>query len=419
MQLTELRLENFKCFKKPQTFKFPKLTILTGANSSGKSAVINAILGALQSEHFPYEYATNGEFVNMGDFKDIANGRDQRKKVKIGLTISDTVYDNEEDINAFAIHPDTNDVLRIDTIWEGMSPNGLPELSSLLGQMSEGTIKLIKQDDEHRISIKDQTGSLLEDFSTSLSGREKFLKPAVFNITSRVEMLFNSVKEDMLSIGAFRLPPERTYLERPSASKIDTDGRGYLDQIIYWQTRKPEKYEQLVQIMRDLALLENISSKRLNGGGRFEMLVQPKKDSPLSSLADVGFGISQFLPIIVADLQLSDNSKLFVAEPEIHLHPNVQALFGEYLVKSANTTQKTYTIETHSEYLLNRLRLAIVKGELKPDDLKVYFLENKGNDTEVFDIAFTKTGQILHAPDNFFQTYLMDTMNIALNAYAE
>ena len=136
-------------------------------------------------------------------------------------------------------------------------------------------------------------------------------------------------------------------------------------------------------------------------------------------MSDVGSGISAFMPIMVADLQLPDDSTLFLAEPEIHLHPSVQSKFGDYIVNQVNKTQKNYVIETHSEYFLNKIRLAIVKGELKKEDVKVYFLENDGDDTAVFDVDFRKNGGIRNAPKTFFETYSIDVMDIALNAFAE
>jgi predicted ATPase len=141
-----------------------------------------------------------------------------------------------------------------------------------------------------------------------------------------------------------------------------------------------------------------------------------KKGGVTSSLSDVGFGISQFLPIIVADLQLPDTSTLFVAQPEIHLHPSVQSSFGDYLANQINTTNKNYVIETHSEYLLNKIRLAIVKGELNEEDVNVGFTDNDDNENVVHKISFTPRGQILNAPKNFFKTYMMDVMEIAINA---
>ena len=189
----------------------------------------------------------------------------------------------------------------------------------------------------------------------------------------------------------------------------------YLDQIISWESKDKKKLIELVSILKDLNLLFSIKSKRLDGG-RFEIAVQTKEGGVETSLSDVGFGISQFLPIIVADLQLPKSSTLFVAQPEIHLHPSVQSSFGDYLMTQIKTKDKNYVIETHSEYLLNKIRLGIVKGDIKEGDVKILFVDNEGKYNIIHKIRFTKQGQILNAPDNFFKTYMMDVMEIAINA---
>jgi predicted ATPase len=109
-------------------------------------------------------------------------------------------------------------------------------------------------------------------------------------------------------------------------------------------------------------------------------------------------------------------STLIVAQPEIHLHPNVQAKLSDYFVRKVKNQNKRYIIETHSEYLLNRLRLLIVKGEIAADDVAVYYFENSKKGTSKHTIEFTKDGQIKNAPKGFFDTYMMDVMDIALQA---
>jgi predicted ATP-dependent endonuclease of OLD family len=89
MKIEQLTVENFKCFKREQTFDFSRLTILTGANSSGKSSVMYSILMALQSEDFPYQLSPNGMYVNLGDFKEIANTNEQNSTILISLKIKD------------------------------------------------------------------------------------------------------------------------------------------------------------------------------------------------------------------------------------------------------------------------------------------------------------------------------------------
>jgi len=98
------------------------------------------------------------------------------------------------------------------------------------------------------------------------------------------------------------------------------------------------------------------------------------------------------------------------------LHPSIQASFADYLIEQIKSTNKTYIIETHSEYLLNRIRLAIVKGDIPENDIKSYYFRNNGEEVESFKLLFTPDGQIKNAPDDFFTTYMIDVMDIAINA---
>jgi predicted ATPase len=438
MKIEQLKLENFKCFKTEKTFDFGRLTILTGANSSGKSTVLQAILSALQSEGFPLSYSPNGEYVNLGDFKEITYNKN-KNFIKLQLKIQTSTWK---------------------TSWSEDKVNHLPLLQQYEYSDAAITYKIEKKDKElyelsiiminergdaariHGISIqndilkKHKLHVEIVDNVYHLSGQ---LEDLIYILSDKVHNIFGTghnilafylaiekpysnfseFSEKSNYIGAFRQPPARTYLEKNKSDfKIGLDGEGYIDQIVEWEKRANGKIKQLIDALKQLDLLKEVKIKRTNGG-RFEMLVKPIHGSIFTSLSNVGFGVSQFLPILVADLQLPNDSTLFLAEPEIHLHPSVQSKFGEYIVNQINTSDKNYVIETHSEYLLNRIRLAIVKGELKPSDLKVYFLENTKKDTDVYDIQFTKTGAIQNAPPTFFQTYSVDSMAIALNAFSE
>jgi predicted ATP-dependent endonuclease of OLD family len=88
MKLERLEIENFKCFKK-DGFEFSDLTILTGANSSGKSSLLYSILGALQSGNFPIEYSPNGKYVNLGDFDAISYKHYENNLIKLSFRFLD------------------------------------------------------------------------------------------------------------------------------------------------------------------------------------------------------------------------------------------------------------------------------------------------------------------------------------------
>ena len=349
MLINSLGLKNFKCFEELDV-KFAPITLLTGANSSGKSSLINAILAVLQTEQFPFYLSPNGKYVNMGSFEEI-------------------VFQNQED-DVFDIFIAFNDLDGgFDTQWYRNSANDLPR------------------------NIRN-----IYDVDPSY-------KPEEFD-----------VDKDFNYIGSFRQPPERTYYQKAKAQpKVDTDGGSYIDQIIEWEETNLEKLFELNEVMQQIELFATIQSNKLKGG-RFELMVKTKSNARFAALTDVGFGISQFLPIIVADLQLSDHSCLAVSQPEIHLHPKIQATFGNYLANQIKRTQKQYIIETHSEYLLNRIRLLLVTGELKPEDVRVLYFENDGFKSTVHDVEFATDGQIKGAPQGFFDTYGIDVMNIAMSA---
>ena len=88
-ELNCLQLENFKCFKNSNEIAFKKLTIFTGANSSGKSSIIQAIVGALQSNIYPFIFSTNGKYINMGDFYDISRNQNRAGEIFIKFKLSD------------------------------------------------------------------------------------------------------------------------------------------------------------------------------------------------------------------------------------------------------------------------------------------------------------------------------------------
>lgn len=455
--LKELSVKNFKCFKKEQTLKIKPLTILTGANSSGKSSVLHAILGSIQSGGFPYKFSPNGKFVKLGDFGEIANKHTAKE---IGISLS-------------FVHSMVNIEYTLSTTWSNNHKNSLPELKSfrffcdffslyvrndngwlldffydpakdatsnpeeeekmrqsLLKRLIESNSfkKLTKIQAEKEIAKQNKYISsafrkaIIKNFKISSidSLKEEAEKKQNMNLNFAIDGILSRICRDYDSfinlISSFRLHPDRTYLEQSRDKlKVDKFGDGYLDQILSWENSNPSKIKELVGIMKELELIHTIHGDRLKGG-RYDVVVTTTEKGTETSIMDVGFGISQFLPIIVADLQLPDQSTLMIAEPEIHLHPTVQAKFADYLVKQIKDKKKNYIIETHSEYLLNRLRLAIVKEEFNSENLAVYFLENDGLDVKVNDIRFGKQGEIEGAPESFFKTYMMDVMDIALNA---
>ncbi len=455
MKITKISLRNFKCFKDVE-IDFKKITILTGSNSSGKSSLLYGVLSPLQSQGFPMTFSPNGKYVNMGDFIEISYNNLKSNKISLNLILEN----EDEQIELFSIwmmngktqQPKLNYLesntrkhklkiyLKSNEYYLDLEFKNKEEyfdskefeVSKALAGFIENMEKIRFENDKEKKTSKNRklsetifSGYLnvddvhglkigrLDNLSNVLSKNDLFNAMQIVAETTRY---FEVVEKNLGFVNSFRLFPDRTYYQvTKSDYKIGGFGENYIDQLLRWHENKSKSYKDLISELRDLELLNSVEIKKLDGG-RFELKVQAKSGGAWASVVDVGFGISQFLPVLVADKQLSKNSTLVLAQPEIHLHPNVQAKLADYFVRQVNNKGKRYIIETHSEYLLNRLRLMIVKGEISAEDVAVYYLENTSKGTNKYTINFTKDGQIKNAPKGFFETYMMDVMDIALHA---
>ena len=405
MHIQRIALKNFKCFKEVAV-DFSKITLLTGENSSGKSSLIYGILAPLQStsfnwNSFPLYLSLNGEYVNMGGFEEVSFNHNSKNQLGIELT-----FFFDSNISYF------------NTSWYFDILSKSPKLgcAEIVYGNKECDIRQ-KEDLSYIVNYgyeNKPSNNILDLGIQNIDDLQKHDDGFFWNDIS--DTIYDDLKQQFNFISSFRLHPERTYYQSLASNKVDKSGGGYIDQILDWSDNQSEGLYMLVSILKYLGILYDIKPHRLSGG-RFDIKVKVKGRSKWESLTDVGFGVSQFMPIIVADLQLSDESTLIMSQPEIHLHPSVQAKLGNYLVEQVKEKEKSYIVETHSEYLLNRMRLLIVQGEIQPEDVAVYYFENSvKNGSIAHRIEFTKQGQILHAPKGFFDTYMIDTMDIALNA---
>jgi len=452
IQLRRINVRNFKCFSDSTDLEFGRLTLLTGANSTGKSSLMYSVLGALQSHRFPFVYSANGRFVNMGNFSEIVYGHDKEREMEIGFTLSEkgfnidinTIWKNDEandqpQLCKYEAHSPIFDIIIVPNAesneteylltldYRPLRSLNLPERSrelvlANLYRVAEEYKSVHKGEDvsdKLRAGLEDHT--VVKDASLKFEGNSISCYDdvqaliAYSQVSEIIRQKIKDYKAQMNFISSYRLAGERIYLEEDLENgKIQASGKGFVNQLLHWRESNREKYESLISAMRSMGVLYDIEPERI-GGGQFRVGVTVHKEGPFASLSDVGFGISQLLPVIVGDIELGEESTLFAAQPEIHLHPNAQANYADYMIGQLNHG-KNYVVETHSEYLLNRIRLAIVKGVLKEEDVRIYYLSQEKDSTKIYPVQFTKTGQITGAPKDFFETYMIDVMNIAMEA---
>lgn len=434
--LQDIRFTNFKCFEDTSSLEFGKLTLLTGANSTGKSSLMYGMLGVLQSKNFPWDFSPNGIYVQMGNFMEMVFRHDSARKIGLSFTLVDS---------------ETDELLKVESLWMGnQAGNPIISFCECTGSYYHFKQKVTKDGkllvdvdiDPSKNKQRKEFEELLEYAKSHLTSKDsiiEFLKYTTEKIhleslvvndlsgenKKKTYPLFFAVQEathfierynsKVNYISSYRQPAQRIYTEEPVTSgKIATSGEGFINELLTWKDSSHDKFEEFVEGIKSIGLLSEVEPSRL-GSGQFKIGVKVHEDDELANLSDVGFGISQTMPIIIADVELGKGSTLYVSQPEVHLHPRAQAKFGDYLVKQMQKG-KRYVIESHSEYLMNRLRLSVVRGDIQEEDIKVYYMSQGEGKTTIHTVKFKKNGQIEGAPRDFFDTYMIDVMDIAMSA---
>lgn len=444
MSIKRVSLRNFKCFEELD-IQLSKITLLTGKNSSGKSSFVDAILAIFQSE-FPFYLSPNGKYVDMGDFPEVVFDYDRERDISLNISIGlgrgnsieyQTIWgydlktkmpvlknmDVESGLYKLAIKEKGNKYLFNFNLKERKyKKSERYKLDKVVSDFIESISNLLEKEEQEAarsfkggLEIKNVVDFSFNNIETLRDELSKAGNAFATMQLSDCSMQIATVERNLNYIGAFRIQPERTYYRKAKLlDKVGKFGDNYIDLILGWKDNMSPEYKELVRILRDVKMLHAIRFRK-SSGGRFEPRVKINDGGVWSSLIDVGFGISQLLPIIVADLQMPKGSTLIVAQPEMHLHTSAQADFASYFIKQVNERNKRYILETHSEYILNRIRAAIVKGVIGPKDVSVYYFDNSVDGSKCYKINLTKDGQVKGAPKEFFDTYQVEVMDIALN----
>ena len=145
-----------------------------------------------------------------------------------------------------------------------------------------------------------------------------------------------------------------------------------------------------------------------------ELGVRIGNSNKINDLTQVGVGVSQVLPILVSGLLAESDTTLIFEQPELHLHPKVQSQLADFFL-SLTQLGKQCLVETHSEHIINRIRLRIAEGsEGSPwhDAAKIYFVENKNDSSTFREIKIDECGSIPVWPEGFFDERHQETESI-------
>ena len=365
--LNKLFLQNFKCYKN-QNIDFSNLTVFSGINGSGKSTVIQAILFLRQ------------------------------------LALTDQCKDAYGNLVANLNGP----------LVQFGSVNDL--ISNWVTNVDNEKIKLIAYNDSgesYSVSLK------------SLEKRNEDIVPRQMQILEIGEPISCIDSDDFVYLSAERFGP-RISFDIPSGN-IPLNKLGATGEFTAWRIyneknvknkkllaklQEPEQKNFLVQLnncyselgkdtridVQYLPLVEKMSlSFSFNDGTSWGKNLRP---------VNVGFGLTYSLPIFTALLGANENNLIIIENPEAHLHPKGQVAIGMFIAKAASAGIQV-VVETHSDHVLNGIRLAVKRGIISNSSVMLNFVVNNNNDNgaTVLSPKILKNGRIDEWPEGFFDEF--------------
>lgn len=438
--MTAITLKNVRCFVEPQPVPIAPLTLLVGENSTGKStflAMTRVLAEALG--HFPKVNFNEAPF-RLGAFRDIANHRPdggQADSFSVGLTrsiptgmVGDVRGGVPDDLSFVAefILGEAEPTLsqwRVQgggfgvTLWFGEADT----LRKVEVETPSGPTIIAGNDvNQFPWSTSRNPFFLVEflqacvrqplDFVRSkIAGRwtEDEIAPLVA-LEERLGEVFPRVPNALAPV---RTRPQRTY--DPLTTQIQPEGQHVpmlLRRLLTEESTSNQRFRQtLCEFGRASALFSSLRVKNLGveSNSPFQILVEFGETGG-QNLIDVGYGVSQALPIIVEIIRSSERSTLLIQQPEVHLHPRAQAALGSLLVRVAKAQKKRFLVETHSDYLVDRVRMEIRENEhLTPADAQIlYFQREDDGRVEIYPLELDEQGNIVNAPPGYREFFLRE-----------
>ena len=446
--MDKVTLENYRCFQEKQEVRLAPLTLLVGENSTGKTSFLAMLRGL-------WEVGYGGEVpsfrkppYDLGTFRDIvyagSAGRTSSYAFRAGFKALGPVRNSgkgrpalrlavefrKRDAEPFPVTRHYSDgaawieiivkndhqVLRFGTAngkWELPLDRELPIaiegtlfpvqilLFSLLGDVKtisdqvtvlDGTSELPYEDDLKQVrGLIERIGPIGR---SSLHGKGPYAGAPVRSSPLRI---YGS-----LNLGA---DPEGEYIPTYLASVRyrDKDEWGRLK-------------EAIERFGRNAGLFDGLDVKPLDRteGGPFQLQIRKsgrRAKGKKRNIADVGYGVSQILPVVTELLRSDAPGMFLMQQPEVHLHPSAQAALGSLFCEVAAQRRSQLIVETHSDHLLERVRLDIRdrKTDLRPQDVSILYFERSDLAVNVHSLTLDELGNVGNAPSSYRQFFLDET----------
>lgn len=426
--LSRLAIQNFKSWPKADV-RFGRITGFFGTNSSGKTSLIQFLLLLKQTKDATDRRISldfNGPYVSLGVYGDMIHQHKVDQALSWSLEIERlepiVLFDpSGKRTETIARSKD----LRIESEVRAEDQGAL--CTRLLYRLGGMTFALeSKGPTDGKFDLSARGG----DFQfVRTQGRPWHLPRPVksyafpdqartyfqnASFLSDIESAYEEQIDQIYYLGPLREFPKRDYLwARSRPQDVGVRGEKAVDAILaataasetrnikYKAVLRPFQ-EIIAHWLRQMGLIHDFHVDEIaKGSNRWQAKIRTVKNGPEALLTDVGFGVSQVLPVVTLLQYVPEGATVILEQPEIHLHPLAQANLADVIINAANHRRIQVILESHSEHLLLRLQRRVADQTIASKDVKLYFCDSPNGVSKLRSLDLDLFGQIANWPKNF------------------
>ncbi len=424
---TQISMTNFKSWRETGPIPMAPLTAFFGANSSGKSSLLQMLLLLKQTaESNDRKLVLNTGsiqtgYVNLGTAHEITYG----DETELSLSIQWQLNSQTEVVIP---SPDTSMAQTIDSLHFETNIHVEPQkihVTSLKYQQGEAfsvemdrkgnnqyTIRISVQGNEPRRPRHRPRVYMRAEKCYGFSD-EALLYYQDASYLRSLEFAFERQFQNLHYLGPLREYPQRAYPwggERPT--NVGLKGERAISALLAGKSDKVYKVSRksksnrldakIAQWLVDLNLASSFRVEQIADSALYQVWLKRTEESPEVLITDMGIGVSQVLPVLVLCYYVPEGSTIILEQPELHLHPSVQAGLADVFIDCLEKRGLQIILESHSEHLLRRLQRRIAEETLATDDAALYFCEICDAESTLRTLDVDMFGNIRNWPEDFF-----------------
>lgn len=397
MPIEKLTVSNFKGIDGSTTFDLRPITLFIGANSSGKSSALHAMVSLAQTLKLGNTapvLVLDDDFahVHLGRFVEIAHSHSYAHPITIGIDVghqslsvgskkSGTHFQFEGNVSAtydFKSTLRTQDV-HVDSALIQYGPRSVVVKRGAKApypyQMTDSTGKRRQPVERNRnFFFKSKLPPII---STSAGDSKELFEDQL--MLDFVQFQIERELREIRYLGPFRQSPLRRYPFRGStATEVGPQGEATITLLASERVQTQDRMhaKQIDRWLKDLGLAKSVELARVGTSDLFDVSMRLPDDTKLP-IADLGYGLSQVLPVLTQCSFAPAKSTLLFEQPELHLHENAARKLAKVFHETSNEKQCKVVIETHSKELIFELLQLVKSGKLAVTDLAIYSVQRR------------------------------------------